>query len=327
MAMKSMKTRIVIISLLAIFTGFAGCTDWQSYPGSFDRTFTVNGPLRVELDNGSGDVHLSQGNDSQVVIHCQFHVSVWPGQDPNSRIAGIAAHPPVAQDSNLIRIGNDVQHWSDVEFDYTIQVPQATEVYLVTGSGDMVISGIKGPATLTTGSGDITANQIGNDTYIKTGNGTVQLSNIAGEVEATAGSGDITLNHVRRAARVHTGSGDITVDAPGETASITAGSGDIQISNPAGDLRVRTGSGEIDINGSPSASAFWELHTGSGDVTLSVSSSSSFRFYAHTSYGSIDTRIPVTITEKTSSHEIRGTVGSGQARVEVETSSGDIQIH
>lgn len=326
MKTKSTPTRILAIPLLAILACFAGCTDWQSFPGSFDRTFTVNGPVRIELDNGSGDVRLSQGSDSQVVIHCQFHVHVWPGQDPHSRIADVAAHPPVAQDSGLIRIGNDVQHWSDVEFDYTIQVPQATEVHLVTGSGDMVISGIRGPATLSTGSGDVTADRIGNDTIVKTGSGTVQLSDIAGEVEATAGSGDITLNHVQRAARVHTGSGDITFDSPGESASIIAGSGDIQISNPAGDLRVRTGSGEIDINGNPSASAFWELHTGSGDVTLDVSSSSSFRFYAHTVYGSIDTSIPVNITEKTSSHDLRGTVGSGQARVEVETSSGDIQI-
>ncbi|HKW87271.1 MAG TPA: DUF4097 family beta strand repeat-containing protein [Candidatus Acidoferrales bacterium] len=320
------KIRFVFVPLIAISAFLAGCTDWQSYPGSFDRTLSVSGPVRVELENGSGDVHLSQGSDSQVVIHCQFHVHVWPGQDPHSRIADVSAHPPVAQDSGLIRIGNDVQHWSDVEFDYTIQVPHATEVHLVNGSGDMVISGIQGPATLTTGSGDITADRIGNDTIVKTGSGTVELSDIAGEVEATAGSGDITLNHVQRAARVHTGSGNITVDNPGESASIVAGSGDIQVSNPSGDLRVHTGSGEIDINGSPSASAFWEIQSGSGDVTLDVSSSSNFRFYAHSSDGSIDTSIPINITEKTSSRELRGTVGSGQARVEVETSSGDIRI-
>ncbi|HEV2489067.1 MAG TPA: DUF4097 family beta strand repeat-containing protein [Candidatus Acidoferrales bacterium] len=324
--MSAKAIRRIALPFFVIFAGLAGCGDWQSFPGTFERTLTVNGPVRVEMSNGSGDVRLSRGGDSSVVIHCQFHVHAWMGQNPNSRIADISSHPPIAQDSNLIRIGNDVQRWSDVSFDYTIQVPQAIEVHLVTGSGDMIINGINGPATLSTGSGDITAEQIGNDTRITTGSGTVELTDIQGEVDATAGSGDITLRHVQRAARVHTGSGDITVDSPGESLSIIAGSGDIQITNPAGDIRAHTGSGGIDINGSPVASAYWELHTGSGDVTLDVSSSASFRFYAHTNFGSINSSIPISITEKTSSRELRGTVGSGQARIEVATSSGDIEI-
>ena len=324
--MRARSIRRIAIPLFMSLLGLAGCGDWESVPGSFDRTLTVNGPVRVELDNGSGDVRLTRGGDSAVEIHCQFHLHVWPGQSPNSRIADITAHPPIAQDSNLIRIGNDVQRWNEVSFDYTIQVPQATEVHLVTGSGDMVISGIKGPATINTGSGDITADQIGNDTHTSTGSGTVELTDIQGEVDATAGSGDITLNHVRRAARVHTGSGDVTVDSPGESLSVVTGSGDTKITNPAGDLRVRTGSGGIDINGSPAASAFWELHTGAGDITLDVSSASGFRLYAHTSFGSINSSMPIAVTEKTSSHELRGTVGNGQARIEVETSSGDIEI-
>lgn len=324
--MNATKTRCLTVSLLAALFCLAGCTDWQSYPGSFDRTLSVNGPVRIELDNGSGDVRLTRGSDSAVVIHCRFHVRVWPGQNPNSRIADVSAHPPVSQDSNLIRIGNDVQHWGDVEFDYTIQVPQATEVHLVNGSGDMVVGEINGPATLTTGSGDITADSIGNDTHVTTGSGTVKLSNVQGEVEASAGSGDITLDHVRRAARVRTGSGDITLDSPGESASIIAGSGDIRITNPAGDLRAHTGSGGIEVNGNPVASSYWELHTGSGDVTLDVSSDASFRLYAHSNFGSINSSLPISVTEKTSSREIRGTVGSGQARIEVETSSGDIDI-
>lgn len=324
--MNSWKTHSLIGAFLIALVGLAGCTDWQSFPGSFDRALTVNGPVRIELDNGSGDVRLMRGNDSTVAIHCQFHVHAWPGQNPNSRIADISSHPPISQDSNLIRIGNDVQHWNDVEFDFTIQVPRDTEVHLVTGSGEMNISEINGPATLSTGSGDITAEGIGNDTHVTTGSGTVKLEDIQGEVDATAGSGDITLKHVRRAARVHTGSGDIVVDSPGESTSIIAGSGDIQVTNPAGDLRVHTGSGGIDINGSPAASAFWELHAGSGDVTLNVSSTSSFRLYAHSNIGSINSSVPISVTEKTSSRELRGTVGSGQARIEVETSSGDIEI-
>jgi DUF4097 and DUF4098 domain-containing protein YvlB len=313
--------------LLAIlFLGLGGCDAWYSAPGSFDRMLTVNGPVRLEMDNGSGDVRVTASSDSSVNIHCQFHVHVWPGENPQQRIADITAHPPIAQDSNLIRIGNDVQRWSGVEFDYTIQVPVDTEVHLITGSGDTVVNGIKGPATISTGSGDITAAQIGSDAQIMTGSGTVELDDIQGEVEATAGSGDITINHVPRAARVQSGSGNITSASPGESLSIMTGSGDVQITNPGGDLRIHTGSGDIDINGSPAAHAYWELHAGSGDVTLDVSPSASFRFYAHTTFGSLTTSLPITITEKTSNRELRGVVGSGGARIEAETTSGDIEI-
>jgi DUF4097 and DUF4098 domain-containing protein YvlB len=324
--MNRTASRHLLLPLVLLLLGVTGCGDWSTAPGSFDRTLSVTGPVRLEMSNGSGDVRVSGSNDSSVVIHCQFHVRVWPGENPRQRIADVTSHPPIAQDSNLIRIGNDVQRWNGVEFDYTIQVPSATEVHLVTGSGDMVVNGIKGPATISTGSGDITAGQIGSDTSVTTGSGTVQLEDIQGEVDATAGSGDITLDRIPRAARVHTGSGDVTADSPGESLSIIAGSGDIQISNPGGDLRVHTGSGGININGSPAANAYWELHAGSGDLTLDVSSSANFRLYARTSFGSINSSLPITITEKTSSRELRGVVGSGGARIEAETSSGDIEI-
>ena len=43
--------------------------------------------------------------------------------------------------------------------DYTIVVPQDAQLRSLSGSGDVEVSGIQGPANFTSGSGDVTASR------------------------------------------------------------------------------------------------------------------------------------------------------------------------
>ena len=70
----------------------------------------------------------------------------------------------------------------------------------------------------------------------------------------------------------------------------------------------------------------WSLEASSGGITVELPPEASFELDARTGSGSIDTERPLTVTGRVSRKSLRGSVGSGGPRLEVETSSGSIVI-
>ena len=304
----------------------AGCRAQPSAEGTFDKTFTVNGPVRIELTNGSGDSHVSTGTAGEVRVHGEIQAHRWSERGSQERVHELEANPPVSQEGNLIRIGGSGSRNSGASIDYTIVVPADAEIHAATGSGDVEVDGIKGPANFTSGSGAITATNISADVQALTGSGEIHLSLVQGQVQATTGSGDITLDGVHDQARLHSGSGDMEINNPADAVEASTGSGDISIKGASADLRLRTASGDVTIEGNPAGSNYWDIHTSSGDVVLQVSPSASFRLMARSNSGDIDAAIPIVMEGTTQKHELRARLGDGKARVEVQTSSGSVSL-
>ncbi|HEV2388431.1 MAG TPA: DUF4097 family beta strand repeat-containing protein [Candidatus Acidoferrales bacterium] len=317
--------RRFLLAAAALLAGAGAACIGPAAGGSFDRTLTVGQGTRLELINGEGSARITAGAPGQVRVHGEFQLRAWFGVDARERAAQISSHPPVQQDGNLIRVGFQAFRSGELNANYVIEVPPDAEVRTVNGSGNVTVAGIAGPLNIITGSGDVTASQIQGELHATAGSGDIRLHAIKGSAEVRAGSGDVELDNVGGEVRVTTGSGEITLSAPGSSATIRNGSGDIRVSGVSGDLRVRTGSGGVTIAGSPSPGAYWELHSASGDVTLNVPSAAAFRFYATTRTGEIRSALPLTIEER-GRHELRAVVGQGSARVEVQTSSGDIHL-
>ena len=113
----------------------AGCGPESGLTGTSDRTFTVSGPVRLEIVNGSGDSRVSAGPSGEVRIHAQFRVFAWPWEDAQHKLEAVEANPPFSQSNNLIRIGNPGWDWNDFAADYTVTAPADAEVRAVAGSG------------------------------------------------------------------------------------------------------------------------------------------------------------------------------------------------
>jgi hypothetical protein len=324
---RSMRTaRKFLLAAVVALAGAAVACIGPSAGGSFDRTLTVGQGTRLELVNGQGSARITAGAPGQVHIHGEFQLRPWFGVDARERAQRISQNPPIEQDGSLIRVGIQGFRQGELNANYVIQVPPDTEVRTVNGSGNVSVAGIAGPLTIVTGSGDVTANHIQGDLHATAGSGDIRVDGIKGDAEIRAGSGDVELASVGGEVRVTTGSGEITIDAPGNAVTIRNGSGDIRVNGASNDLRVRTGSGDVTVGGSPSPGAYWELHSASGDVTLNVPSSAAFRFHASTRMGDIRSELPITIEER-SRHDLRAVVGQGSARVEVQTTSGDIHLN
>jgi hypothetical protein len=324
-----MKASTKTIGFAAIFLAaiwLCGCGAEPGVTGVFEQVYTVNGPVHLEMANGSGDVHVSVGVSNQVHVHGEIHAHDWGFESSEKVLDELKAHPPVSQEGNLIRIGQSQQRFHNVSIDFTIEVPPETEIHGATGSGDVEFVGIHGPANFNAGSGNVTARSIASDVQIKTGSGDVKLVQVQGQVQVTAGSGDIQIDAAKGAIRLGTGSGDIEISQPGDNVVAETGSGDIVVNDATADLRLHSGSGEITVGGNPGESNYWDLHSASGNVTLDVPQSASFRLYAHTSSGDINAEIPVVMEGTAGKHELRARIGDGKARVEIETSSGTIDL-
>jgi DUF4097 and DUF4098 domain-containing protein YvlB len=314
---------IVALSMSVV----AGCASHSDVEGSFDRQFTVNGPVSLELTSGKGDVHITSGPPGEVRIHGDISVKAWSSESARRRVQQMEANPPLSQEGSLIRIGSGKQSGREADVDYTIIVPHDTQLRSMAGSGDLEVQGIEGPANFTCGSGDVHASEINKDVQIVCGSGDVVLSQVKGQVQVNTGSGDVSLETIGGQIRIQTGSGSIEITNPAQALEASTGSGDVTIKGTVGDIRVRTASGDVDVEGNPGESNYWDFHTTSGEVVLHVPSNASFRLYARSKSGDIDAAIPIMMEGTAAKHELRARIGDGKARVEIQTSSGDISLH
>jgi DUF4097 and DUF4098 domain-containing protein YvlB len=276
--------------------------------GQFTRDLTVSGNADLQVETGSGDIHVRPGSGTSVHIVGHIHVSNWASNDED-KVRRIEQNPPVQQMGSLIKIGKleDPELRRHVSISYDITAPASTRISANSGSGEINIQGFQGRLSADTGSGDVTLRDIGAEVRSHTGSGRISAQNVGAPFVASTGSGDM----------------DIALNSAGDV-DVHTGSGGIRVEHANGSLRARTGSGDVKANGTPASN--WFVQTGSGAVTLQLADASNYDVDASTGSGDLKLEKPVTVQGKLSKHEIHGKVGNGGPKVEVHTGSGDIEI-
>src|SRR5208337_4565190 len=207
----------------------------------------------------------------------------------DDQVREIAAHPPIEQTGNIVRIGDRHQSLHNISIDYEIQAPE--NVLLDAGSG----------------SGNITVDGVGENVRLTTGSGNIHSTGLHGGFTVDTGSGNIYAEQV--------GVGDVKAQT---------GSGSIELRNLHGGLRAETGSGSIKAGGTPSAQ--WRLQAGSGSIEL-WTGSAAFTLDAATGGGSIHCDREIASQGTMDHHHVAGKIGGGGPTVHIETGSGSIHIH
>lgn len=254
---------------------------------TFERTLSVSGSaLQLMVSTGGGNVRLTRGSGNQVHIVGHVKANLWGSHE--AEVQQIAAHPPIEQTGNIVRIGQQHQNWQGISISYDIEAPGDAFLDASSGSGEISDDGVGENATLHSGSGNIHATGLGGSFSASTGSG-----NIFAE---QAGHGDVKAN---------------------------TGSGNIELRNVQGGLTARTGSGDIKLGGTPTS--LWRVQTGSGNVELWPGSAG---FTLNASTGSGDVRSDHPISGNIGNHHhVTGTVNGGGPDVRISTGSGDIRVH
>ncbi len=289
----------------------AGTAAFASTPqGTFDRTFSVNGAVDLEVLTRSGDITVRSGAAGSVSIHGKIYVGDhWLFGSRHADVSDIEQHPPLRQDGNSIHI--DYVNTRDISIDYEITVPADTTVRTRSGSGDQIIEGTRGNADLQSGSGDMRLKQLAGEIRLQTGSGNVEARQIAGALRGATGSGDVQVEE--------TSSGDM---------DLHTGSGNVTVRGIQGAFHAEAGSGDITAEGTQTGP--WDIHTGSGNVHVRLPANAAFDADIATSSGTLDVDAPITMTVQgrvqESRKSIHGKVRGGGPLLSLRTGSGDIHI-
>src|ERR1700740_96358 len=312
-------------SLIAALAG-AGCAMGPSVSGSFDRTLSVSGPIRLELNNTSGDVSITGSADGKVHVHGDARASGMGFESPDKRLNALLASPPVEQHGNTVRIGEEMRRLRNVNVSYTIEVPHDTEIASPVLSGAQTIQDVRGPVKAEAASGSIRVSHIERQTQLSTLSGSIRADNIGDDIHANSASGTVTVSDIKGDVRISALSGSTQIIKPGGRVDASTASGSVDVEGANGDVKAHAASGRVNVQGNPGASSYWDLKTASGSVQLGVPASANFHLPAEAVSGEIKTDIPVVVEEQ-GKHSLRVRVGNGNGgRVEIHTVSGEIRL-
>lgn len=125
---------------------------------------------------------------------------------------------------------------------------------------------------------------------------------------------------------MNTGSGNIVLHDSTGSFSGNSGSGKVDIHESKGTFNLSSGSGDIKFQGELAQGSDNRLSSGSGSVTVELSGSPSMALDLEIQQrGRIRVDLPVMVSEQ-SEHRLIGTIGDGEASLNVRTGSGNITI-
>jgi hypothetical protein len=317
-----------ILAKAFLFTTFAAFAlpAVAAETATFDKTFTVNSPVRIELSNGSGSVQIRGSADGSVHVHGKVSPGGWSlfGGGAKS-VEEVAANPPLEQSGGTIRIGKNSSWLKNVSIEYQVEVPHDTEIDAGVASGGITIDNVKGPVKASSASGYVHVYRVERDAQVNAASGSIDVSGIGGWLRVSSASGDTRTADVKGEVKVSAASGSIRIERAGDRVDASTASGSIEVIGANNDVKVHAISGSIQVSGNPGASRLWELKTISGSVELRVPKDASFLLSAESTSGDIRTSIPV-ILEEQNKHSLRAHIGNSAGRVEVHTVSGSVNV-
>jgi DUF4097 and DUF4098 domain-containing protein YvlB len=260
-----------------------------------DTTFAVPAGASLSVNNFGGAIIVRGWNQNRMRVQAEH---------------GRRGRVEVSVVGNTVTVKSGSRNGPPTVTDMEISVPQATPLRLAGTYAEITVEGVTGP---------------------------ISAETVDGEVNVRGGKGNITLSSIQGPVTLADASGRIEVTSVNE---------DVSLSNISGEIKVETTNGELTLLGIQSSSV--EAATINGDVTYdgNIADAGSYSFNSHN--GDITVTIPeranVTITGATANGEIDASfsvpvtttprqgrrwtfkLGTGSARLEVESFQGDIRL-
>jgi DUF4097 and DUF4098 domain-containing protein YvlB len=263
----------------------------QASPQHFERHFAVKGRPVVILQNvANGRIEVKSSKNSEVVV---------AASQASNKIGIVAEQAEERIDVTATILDNSAPA-NELEANFTITVPEETELQLKSQTGLVYVEQVMGDMTLQSVAGDI---------HLKEVSGYIVVRTTGGSLVCTQCAGKLNFNSI---------SGNAQVLQPG-LSSVT----------------LFTMSGNILFDGDFIRTGIYTMKSGKGTVEVHFSGNDSFDLNAQTATGTVDNQAEALL--RPDSHGVRhiasrftkglfGTVGSGLAKVELSSYSGTIRI-
>jgi hypothetical protein len=193
--------------------------------------------------------------------------------------------------------------------DYALTVPTWMDLNLTGTYGDITVNGAGARVVAETVEGDV---------LVTGGRGLVSLKSIEGDIDLEGASGEINLYAVDGAIRARNLDGRVTAETV---------DGDIVLSSvQSSDVTATTVDGDVEYDGALRDDGRYRFITHDGDLVVSVPERVNATVSVATFSGTFESDFPVTLREARRGRRFSFVLGSGSARVELESFEGTIRL-
>lgn len=269
----------------------------------------VDANARIDISNVRGAVTISTWDQPEVAISGTLgDGSKGLRVDGGGARLSIKVEPPERSGWGWFNWGSG-SRMDDSILD--IRLPRQAELKLGVVSAEVTISGSEGRLV-----------------EVSSVSGRVRIEGNAREIKVGSVSGSIDIANSGERIQVETVSGEARLRGAASRLKFGSVSGDIQIeADGYAELEASSVSGDIGIGGRAAPGARLDSETLSGDVRVRVPAAYSARIRAETFSGRIRSDFgTVKEPDRGPGRSLETTTGSGDARVNIETFSGDIEI-
>ena len=256
-----------------------------------EKHFTVKGRPVVSIQNvANGRIEVKSSKTQEVVVI---------GSQLSNKI-GVETEQADDRIDVTATVLDASAPAAELEEDFTLVVPEETELQIRTQSGLIYIEQVMGDMKLESYAGDVHLKEVSGYIIVRTTGGSLICTQCAGKLEFSSISGNATiLQPALNSVNLMTTAGNILYD---------------------GDF-FRTG--------------LYTMKSGKGVVEVRFSSTDSFDLNAQTNLGTVDNRAEPFLKPDTHgvrrvaakyAHGLFGSIGSGLAKVELSSFSGTIRI-
>jgi len=259
-----------------------------------DTTFAVRPGSRLEINNFGGEIAVRAWDRSEVRLHAE-HSS-------RDRIE-------VSADGQVVTVKASNRRGPPQSVDYDITVPKGMALTLSGLYTDIKVTGVDAEISAETVQGEIT---------VSGGSGYVSLKSVQGAVTLEGCRGRIEVSSVNEGVTVRGCNGDINAETV---------NGDIKLTGiESSAVDASTVNGDITYEGALRDAGRYRLSTHDGDVNVTIPARSNASVTVATLNGDFESCFPVQLTGVTPRHRFTITIGSGSAKVELESFNGDIKL-
>jgi DUF4097 and DUF4098 domain-containing protein YvlB len=263
-----------------------------------DQTVDVAKGARLVVSNNAGEVVVRSWDRDQVRVQATHaeRVSV-----------------DVSTVDNTLRIRARNSRGPATLVDYTITVPRWMAVNL---SGTYLESTIEGTMA------EVTVESVHGNIRVVGGSGNVNLRSVEGIITVEKAAGKVQATTVNEGIRLTNIAGDVSAETT---------NGDIVIENAqTTSLDVSTVNGDVTFNGTMRDGGAYRLTTHGGDLRIGLGGAPNATVFVRTFQGDFSADFPIQLPDGQSAREgskrFNFTLGSGSARIELQSFNGDIVV-
>ncbi|MFZ0821603.1 MAG: DUF4097 family beta strand repeat-containing protein [Candidatus Acidiferrales bacterium] len=265
-------------------------TAWTASATKIEKHFQVTGRPVVTVKNSNGRVEVKSWNKQEVMVVAN---QVGKNAEVDTEQAG-------SRIEINTRTLNDSARGADMQVDYQIFVPEETELQVRTDSGSIVVESVHGNLTFDTIAADVNLKSVGGVVVVTTADGSIVCSMCDGS--------RFRAESVR---------------------------GSVQLIQPIMDrVELHTTAGNIFFDGDFLRHGVYVMRSDTGNTEVRFGQASSFDLTARSEHGNVisqanflpDKHSRSKVSVPKHGNALGGTIGAGNAKVELSSFSGTIKI-